>query len=340
MNWNTIDLVALSLVSRKHAADRIGVTRNYPTFLDAVQSLDFHEESLIAGAQSIIDDCDRLGVHVIGWGDDRYPSRLRSVLKPPLVIYVWGTLPDPSWKSVAVVGTRTCTTLYGKPATDALVKRWVEVGLVIVSGLANGIDTLAHEACLRMHGTTVAVIASGMNRILPQTAERLAHMIVDEGGAVISEYPPHVAALPHYFPARNRIINGVSDAVVVIESKESGGALITADFAIENGRPVWAVPGPITSSRSIGTNALIRDGKARILTSADDLLESLGLSAGDARRRPLPTDLALLGGEELGIDEIARRWTCSVSEALTRMAEHEFAGFVRQLPGQRFVTDS
>jgi DNA processing protein len=184
---------------------------------------------------------------------------------------------------------------------------------------------------------TVAVIASGIGRITPRHALRLADAISANNGAVVSEYPFHVAALPPYFPARNRIISGMSDAVVVIESNATGGALITADFALEQNRPLYAVPGNITSSRSRGTNELLASGVAHVLVDADTLLRDLGLEARTEPHRPLPPEIAFLGGDPLGVDAVAREWECSAAEALSRLFHYELEGLVRQLPGSRFV---
>lgn len=254
-----------------------------------------------------------------------------------MIVYVRGALPPESMPCVGVVGTRACTTQYGKPVTDALMKRWVEHGLAVISGLANGIDTLAHEATVRNGGVTVAVIASGIGRITPRHAQRLADQISQHNGAVVSEYPYHVAALPPYFPARNRIISGMSDAVVVIESNATGGALITAEFARQQGRPLYAVPGNITSSRSRGTNELLASGQARVLVDAETLLTELGLEQPTTPPRTIPQELWFLGGDPLGIDAVAREWECSAAEALARLFQYELAGLVRQLPGSRFV---
>ena len=337
MPWNTYDLVALSLTPRLTHADRIRLIRNHSNLEGALPEIGQSGLGLEEPTERVLADCESHNVRIVGWGDESYPRRLAEINAPPSLIYIKGDLPDEDLPTISVVGTRTCTTHYGKPATEKLVTQWVHAGIVIISGLANGIDTLAHDACLRARGTTVAVIASGLGRIMPKNADRLADKIADQGGCVIAEHPFHVAALPHYFPARNRIISGLSDAVVVIESKETGGALITADLAFSAGRPVWAVPGPITSTRSIGTNRLIRDGTARILTEPNDVVTDLGLTGRQRESRPLPPDLEALGADPLQVDDIARRWKCSVPDALIKLAEHEFDGLVKQLPGKQFI---
>ena len=337
MTWTTTDLIALTRVGRLTAAERIAVVNATDGFDDALHALgaiclDEQEE-----ARKIAEQADAEGVTVLTYWDPDYPMRLRGIASPPMILYVLGSLSSESMTTFGIVGTRACTTQYGKPVTDALMKRWVEHDVAIVSGLANGIDTLAHEATLRHRGTTIAVIASGIGRITPKHSQRLAEQIATHGGAVVTEYPYHIAALPPYFPARNRIISGLSDAVVVIESNATGGALITADFALEQGRPLYAVPGNITSSRSRGTNELLASGRAHVLVDADTILADLGLEQSQVTRRSVPPELAFLGGDPLGIDAVSREWQCTISEALARLFTYEMEGLVRQLPGCRFV---
>jgi len=337
VQWPLIDLVSLQLHGKLTNADRIRLVEQFPTLEDAFNSIGAFIIDR-TDAERCVEECLRNSVDVVTFWDDRYPRRLRAIDQPPPILYVAGTLPPEDAPSVAVVGTRSCTTQYGKPATEQLVRSWVARGCVIISGLANGIDTIAHEACVRSSGTTVAVIASGIGRITPINAQRLSERIRTTGGAVVSEHPYHVAALPPYFPARNRIISGMSDAVIVVESKSTGGALITADFAIKQQRTVWAVPGPITSSRSEGTNALINTGAARMLMRADDVLEELGVSDENNERaantrRIVPPDLELLGDEPVHIDRAAQLWSISISDAMIKLFEYELAGAVHQLPG-------
>jgi len=189
---------------------------------------------------------------------------------------------------------------------------------------------------LRWKGATVAVIASGIGRITPKSARALSERIAEHGGAVVSEHPYHVAALPPYFPARNRIIVGLSRAVVVVESKDTGGALITAAFATQSGRPLWSVPGPITSTRSTGTNALIAAGTARMLRNADEVLADLQIASEPSVVSPLPPDLEALGADPFDIDAAAECWRTTLSDASVRLLQYELAGRVTQLPGGRY----
>lgn len=338
--WSVYDVVALSRLGKLTNAERIALIQQHACLQEALASIGASDLGLTDHAAFIVDTAAAEDVQIVPYGTEAYPQRLLLLEQPPLILYVQGTLPPAMQPSIAVVGTRTCTVQYGKPVTEMLVKSWTERGCTIISGLAKGIDTLGHETCLRHGGCTVAVVASGLGRISPTSGKRLANTISSHGGAAVSEYPFHVAALPPYFPARNRIIAALSDAVVVVESKDTGGALITASFAERQGIPVWAVPGPITSSRSVGTNALIASGNARILTSAQSLLDSL---TPQIHPSPLPKSLrephihvSEWGADAVTVDEAAMLWKCSIAEAMVRLFDLELDGQVRQLPGGRY----
>lgn len=336
--WTLTDVVALSRIGRMDAHDRIALISTHAGFSDALEAIGALELDTRAEAERICNDAVLHKMRVITWFDSDYPDELRAVPAPPLLLYVRGTLPSPR-TSIAVVGTRSCTAVYGKPVTDQLVRDWVEAGCSIVSGLASGVDILAHQACLRGGGITAAVIASGAGRISPKAAQQLADQILDQSGCVVSEHPWHVAALPPYFPARNRIIVGMSAAVVVVESKERGGALITASIARAAQRPLWAVPGPITSTRSIGTNRLLADGHALPCLDASDVLATLPIQQNRAADRPLPNELTPFledAHRTLTTDEISVAWNCSVSEVGSRMLLFELDGFVEQVPGSQY----
>ena len=330
MSWTLEDTVALSRLGRLDSHNRIELMDRHASLSEALESVGALELGLRDEAARILDDAASHRTSIIPWHDERYPALLRSTTSPPVVLYVRGTI-DLRRASIAVVGTRSCSTQYGKPATERLVEAWVEAGCSIVSGLASGIDTLAHESCVRCGGSTIAVIASGIGRITPKAARYLSDRIVEHGGAVVSEHPYHVAALPPYFPARNRIIVGLSRAVVVVESKERGGALITASFAKRVERPLWAVPGPIISSRSIGTNALI-------LCSADEVIEDLGIAHTTRVASPLPPELEQLGADVHSVDAIAAIWQTSIADASLQLLQFELGGFVEQLPGAHYRT--
>lgn len=285
-------------------------------------------------AADVIDRCNHAATDIISCVDVRYPSSLLHLASPPPLLYVRGMLPSRS--SIAVVGTRAHTIQYGQPVTEYVVREWTRAGCAIVSGLAQGIDTIAHETCVRHGGCTVAVIASGTDRITPRTAQDLSTRIIDTGGCIVSEHACGVKAYAPAFPARNRIIAALSSVVVVIESKARGGALITAQMACDIGVPVYAVPGPITSSRSVGCNTLIRDGHARALVHHLDVASHVTLATSrsdvcDAGWQPCDTASAK------GIDEIAHQWSCTIAEARTRLGLLELDGTVTVLPGGLYV---
>ena len=207
--------------------------------------------------------------------DEDYPLLLKEIYDPPVVLYYKGEITPQDQSAIAVVGTRRMTS-YGKAVTEQFTKDLVARGLTIVSGLARGVDSEAHWTALRAGGRTIAVLGGGLNKIYPPENRNLAEEIVKGHGALVSEFPPNSLPLPGNFPARNRIISGLSLAVLVTEAAEDSGSLITARLALEQGREVFAVPGPITSSLSKGPIDLIKAG-ARPVTNADEILEDLGI---------------------------------------------------------------
>ena len=215
-------------------------------------------------------------VRIISVNDDDYPRLLKEIHDPPQQLFVRGQM-DPDALYFAVVGTRKLSA-YGKQATSPIVRELVRAGLVIVSGLAYGIDTEAHKAATEAGGKTIAVLGSGIDdkSIYPAVNKNLARKILETGGALISEYPEGTGPEPWHFPARNRIIAGMSKGVLVVEAPKGSGALITADIALRENREVFAVPGPITLENSFGPNRLIQMG-AKLVLSAGDILEEWGL---------------------------------------------------------------
>jgi DNA processing protein len=216
-------------------------------------------------------------IRSLALGDPMYPALLRHIPDPPARLWLRGDA-DPSVldrTALAVVGARACSG-YGRTVTRLLAGEAAALGVVVVSGLARGIDGEAHRAALAVGGTTVAVLGCGVDRDYPAAHTELARSILAAGGLVVSEYAPGIEPAPWRFPARNRIIAGLARATVVVEARERSGALITADFALEDGREVLAVPGEVTSALSRGTNALLRLG-ATPATSAADVLEALGV---------------------------------------------------------------
>lgn len=208
--------------------------------------------------------------------DNAYPLPLRTIASAPKELFYVGAEPS-SWLDrprVAIVGSRGVSS-YGQQVTAQLAEELAERGVVIISGLALGVDGIAHQACLRAGGITVAVLANGLDKMYPAAHTQLAHRILEQGGTILSEYPAGTPGLKQNFIARNRIVTGLADALLITEATEKSGTLHTARFALEQGRDVLAVPGNITSPNSVGTNNLIRTG-ATPVTGIDDIMYALG----------------------------------------------------------------
>src|SRR5713101_3087629 len=226
--------------------------------------------------QQELEKLERLRIRVITWKDKSYPSLLREIDDAPPVLYTYGKLTEADQFALAVVGTRNSTT-YGRQVTERIVTELAKGQVTVVSGLALGIDTIAHTAALDAGGRTIAVLASGLDIIYPPTNRGLARRIVESGqGALITEYPLGVQPDGGNFPARNRIISGLSLGVLVAEAPAKSGALITAGFALKQGRDVFGIPGSILSNKSSGVNKLIQDG-AKPVMEVNDILEALHL---------------------------------------------------------------
>ena len=212
-------------------------------------------------------------IQILTIKDEDYPYLLKQIYDPPSVIYIMGNKKILSQNGIAIVGSRNCS-LYGQKIAKYLSYQLAKKGIHIISGLARGIDTFSHIGTLQAKGKTNAVLGSGLDVIYPPENEKLAEKIVESGGCLVSEYIVGTKPLGEHFPARNRIISGLASGVVVVEASEKSGSLITVDFALEQGKNVYAVPGNINSPNSLGTNSLIKQG-AKIVTSIEDILEDL-----------------------------------------------------------------
>ncbi|MHB1133136.1 MAG: DNA-processing protein DprA [Chloroflexota bacterium] len=289
---------------------------------------------------------DRQQVRALTLADADYPERLRQIYAAPAVLYVRGELTTADELAVAIVGTRRAT-MYGREVAEVLAAELVANSVTIVSGLARGIDTTAHRAALQAGGRTIAVLGSGLDVIYPYENKHLAEEIAAQG-AVVSEYPLGTKPDAANFPPRNRIISGLSLGSLIVEAGDESGALITADFALEQNREVLAVPGPIFARTSRGTNRLIQQG-AKLVLSAQDILEELNLAAAPQQleMRELlgstganPTEAALLSvltREPLHVDELCRQADLPTQEVLSALAMLELKGAVRQLGGMHYV---
>lgn len=287
---------------------------------------------------------ERLGVSVITRIDHRYPRLLAEIPAPPPVLYVRGTLDEPNQPAVAVVGTRRATS-YGRAVTERLATDLAGAGVTIVSGLARGIDAVAHQAAVRAGGRTIAVLGSGPDVIYPPEHRHLAEQVM-ACGAVVSDYPPGRKPDAQNFPARNRIISGLSLGVIIAEAPARSGALITADFAADQGRDVFVIPGSILGDTGAGGLRLLRDG-AILVRSAEDVLEDLRLLKHDqpaASQLSLPFEseqerrlFALLTGEGQHIDDLAAAVSLPIGEVSALLLTMELKGMVRNTGAQHYT---
>ncbi|MCR4418916.1 MAG: DNA-processing protein DprA [Clostridia bacterium] len=284
----------------------------------------------------------RLGVEIWTWEDEEYPDLLREIADPPLALYARGGRLRDGLLTVAVVGTRRATA-YGRQAARRLARELAAAGVCVVSGLARGVDSEAHLGALEAGGFTAAVLGCGADVIYPPESARLFEAI-GRKGLILSEYPLGTPPRAANFPARNRIISGLSRGVVVIEAGEKSGALITADLALEQGRDVFAVPGPINNPYSRGANELIKQG-AKLVQSAADILEEYGLQGFPFRAVGEPPAMGpeerkvlhLLRGGPVQLEELAEITGYHVSKLARILTHLELKGLVEQLPGKQFV---
>ncbi|GAC1355776.1 MAG: DNA-processing protein DprA [Herpetosiphon sp.] len=289
------------------------------------------------------DRVQRQGIRIVSRADSGYPTLLLQTPGPPPLLYFRGTLaPSDRW-AIAIVGTRK-PSVYGLEVTRMLARDLAAAGVTVVSGLALGIDAAAHAAALQAGGRTIAVLGSGVDQLSPQANQRLGEAVIGQG-AVISEYPLGTVPAPANFPPRNRIISGLSLGVVVVEAGTKSGALITVEFALEQGRDVFAVPGSIFSQRSLGTHRLLRNG-ATLVTGAADILDALNLQDSPVQQAltvavpDTPAEAALLRlveAEPRHIDAIGRGTGLSPAEVSATLAMLELKGFVKQVGSMQYV---
>jgi DNA processing protein len=317
------DMIAAGLDGKTSAA-----------LLKAQRSLDLEAE---------LERVARAGAQIVTREQAGYPKALAQIPAPPPLLYVKGHLEAVDDWSVAIVGTRSPTT-YGRETTRRLAGQVAGAGVTVVSGLANGVDTVAHMAALEAGGRTIAVLASGLDLVYPERNRPLAEQII-ANGALVSEFPIGTRPIPQLFPVRNRIISGLALGTLVTEGGIQSGALITVRNALEQGRDVFAVPGPIYSPKSQGPNQLIRDG-AGLVAEARDILEALNLSAAVAQQEvqaALPEDpteaalFELVGYEPQHVDELRRQSTLPITVVSSTMAILELKGLVRQAGAMQYV---
>lgn len=304
---------------------------------DGIKALDVEKERERAA---------ELGIQIITFADETYPASLREIYDPPLVLYAKGTLPK-SWpKGVAVVGSRV-TSQYGLEMTKKLSYQIAYAGVPVISGLARGIDTAAHQGALAAKGVTWAVVGCGLDQTYPPENKALADMIVEKNGCLLSEFPIGMPPDRRTFPMRNRIVSGLSFGVLVVEAGKESGALITAKQALEQGRQLFAVPGRIDNPQSRGCHQLIKEGAA-LVEGVEDILNALEFLLPMSEvsvPRPLPANLTpeetqvfnAIDRDETPIDQITQKTglpSGSVSSTLLRL---EMKKLIKQLPGKVFV---
>jgi DNA processing protein len=286
----------------------------------------------------------RLGVSVLTVFDPAYPPRLKEIYNAPPLLYVKGEITRQDDQSVGVVGTRG-PTVYGKELAARIVPELVRSGLTIVSGLARGIDSIAHRAALDAGGRTIAVLGCGIDVIYP-AENRTLYGLIRDSGAVITEYALGTKPDAFNFPARNRIISGLCLGTVVVEARYTSGALITADYALEQNREVFAFPGRATDRGSAGCNRLIRDGRAKLVTSTEDIVTELDLTVAVQQleiKLALPANdeesrlLALLSHEPVHIDDLSRRSALPMPTVASTMMMLELKGTVRQIGSMSYT---
>ena len=286
-----------------------------------------------------------LGAHVITAQDDEYPSALREIHDPPIVLYVRGQLTDRDRHTVAVVGSRKCSH-YATECAKKLSFQMAYAGLTVVSGLARGIDTAAHRGALAAKGRTIAVIGAGLGELYPPENAELADRII-ASGAVISEFPVDTKPDRQTFPIRNRIVTGMSFGVLVVEAGANSGALISANMAAEQGRTLYAVPGRIDSPAALGSNRLIQQG-AKLVIGVDDILDDLPLVFKSTPDLPAAAPVAdltpdqqkildALGTEETALDSVIATSGLTAAAVSSTLLALEIRRLVKQLPGKRFV---
>src|SRR3981081_1651542 len=308
----------------------------------------------ISNWESIVDlatELDRIrefGATVITQESDSYPKPLREIHAPPIVLYVWGELKDRDQHAIGIIGARR-TTHYGTESAKKLAYQIAYAGLTVISGLARGIDTAAHQGALAAKGRTIAVIGAGLSKLYPPENRVLAEKIRNGNGAIVSEFSMEIEPDRQTFPMRNRIISGWSHGILVIEAGLNSGALITAAQGLDQGRSVYAVPGHINAPSAMGSNRLIQQG-AKLVMSASDILDDLQVllpetkPSPDAAVRPLPPlseeerrVYDAIDSSETPIDQIAAKCdlpSATVSSTLLRL---ELKHLVKQLPGKYFV---
>lgn len=307
---------------------------------------------LLTSAEEEINRCEKAGVEIIFFTEKDYPYRLRQAIDCPILIYAKGAASLEADKIVAIVGTRKATN-YGKSVTEQIISELVPFKPVIVSGLAYGVDIMAHKSALDSGLETFGVLGSGLDIIYPSTHRDTARKMLEQG-ALITEFPLGTKPDAFNFPARNRIIAGMVDAVIVVEAAEKGGALITAEIANSYDREVFAVPGNLDATYSKGCNKIIQQQKARIFTSVDDFAKEMNwdeTGVNNIPKKPLDlnsfseqeriiVDLLIESKNGIQIDQLAWKSQLTVNQLASILLSLEFNGIIKSLPGKKYALKS
>ncbi len=301
----------------------------------------------------ILEKTEKGGWWLISQADEEYPEALRHIHSPPLLLWGMGDRNILNDLCFAVIGTRRPSS-YGKEAAQFFSEKIVEKGFTIISGLALGIDTIAHQSAVKFNKPTIAVLGSGIDVIYPAENKKLVEKIVDTGGAVISEFPLGRKPDAPNFPTRNRVVSGMSKGVLVVESELTGGSMITANLALEQGREVFVVPHTIKSKRGMGCNSLIKSGAGKLVMNEQDIFEEFSalmvVEKENGLASPTPDMSKLsefqkklvefIGSKELHIDELSEGLNKPTHELLVDLLDLEMDGFIKALQGKRFTTIS
>ncbi|KAB2855252.1 MAG: DNA-protecting protein DprA, partial [Anaerolineae bacterium] len=294
----------------------------------------------------IFDKIQRAHAHICTLDDDEYPTLLREVPDGPPLLYIRGRIFPEDDLALAMVGTRKAST-YGLEIARRIATAMAHAGVTVISGLARGLDTVSHESALAAGGRTIAVMGNGIDQLYPSENRALATKIVEEGlGAIVTEYPPGTPPLAENFPARNRIISGLSLGVLIVEAPKSSGALLTAQAALDQGREVFAIPGNITSPNSEGTNSLIQDG-AKLVMRPEDILEELKMSrytlqTKQAVKSIVPDSpeevrlLEIIALEPVHLDDISIQSGLPIHQVASMMTVMELKGLVQTVGAMMF----
>lgn len=325
---------------------RDSVRQNENIYLTAELRKNIEQAKKLLDERDLLGELEKKGIGVVSFWNENYPKALKEISSPPYILYFVGDLLALNAPMVSVIGTRM-PSVYGKQVTYEIAYNLAKAGVVIVSGLALGLDSVAHQATLDAGGKTVAVLGNGLDKIYPSSNHNLG-VKISQNGVVISEYPPGVPALKQNFPARNRIIAGLSRGTVVVEAKKDSGSLITANFALEQNREVFAVPGNINNPLSEGPNNLIKLG-AKTITGYQDILSELNLDdlteKQEARKIIADTKeeavlLEHLSKEPLEIDLIVKQSGLSAQTVNSTLTMMEIKGKVRNIAGAGYITNN